>query len=263
MGFLLSLLFGALFSPQPLTISINLPAYRLDAFVNDSLVKSVAIAPGMPRYRTPRGSFVIRRIEWNPWWIPPKSPWAAKEKITPPGPNNPMGKVKLNFDSLYFVHGSPFEQSIGTAASHGCVRVRNGDAIELARLVHQYASHGVRPEDIDGFISDTLTKDIVLDVPVPIQIRYELVEIRGPRISVYRDIYGLAARSLRDETYAVLAAHGVDTATVDPNRVRALVRSVPRAGRSTLVDSLRVPVRDSPTLSVRVPDSQRPVPDAP
>ena len=235
---LLVLLFASLLGQPPLRMVVNLPAYRLDVFVGDSLVKTVAVAPGMPRYRTPRGAFEVTRIEWNPWWIPPKSPWAAKEKITPPGPDNPMGKVKLNFSALYFVHGSPFEHSIGTAASHGCIRVKNGNAIELARLVHQYASPSLSAADIDRIAADTATRDITLENPVPIEIRYDLVEIIGRRVHVYPDIYGLATRSLRDETYAVLGAHSIDTLTLDANRVRTFVRKVPRTGRSVAIDSL-------------------------
>jgi murein L,D-transpeptidase YcbB/YkuD len=238
MRLLLVLLLTSLFGQQPLRLVANLPAYRLDAFVGDSVVKTIAIAPGMPRYRTPRGTFELTRIEWNPWWIPPKSPWAAKEKITRPGPNNPMGKVKLNFSPLYFVHGSPFEQSIGTAASHGCIRAKNADAIELARLVHQFGSPSLTAGDIDGFAADTATREITLENPVPVELRYDLVEVIGRRVYVYRDIYGLATRSLRDETYAVLAAQSIDTLTLDPSRVRRFVRSVPRAGRSIAIDSL-------------------------
>jgi murein L,D-transpeptidase YcbB/YkuD len=246
-------------SPPSLRIAINIPAYRLEAFVGDSLVRTVAIAPGMPRYRTPRGSFAITRIEWNPWWIPPKSPWAAKEKITPPGPANPMGKVKLNFNELYFVHGSPFETSIGTAASHGCVRVKNADAIELARLVHQYGTPSVRDGEIDRFIADTATRDVAIEIPVPLEIRYDLVEIRGGRVHVYRDIYSLATRSMRDETFATLEANGVDTTRIDERGVRALVRSIPRAGRSTPLDSLirSAGAGKTPTTPGRVPDSHR------
>ena len=240
---LLVLLFASLFGQQPLRIVVNLPAYRLDAFVGDSLAKTMAIAPGMPRYRTPRGSFEMTRVEWNPWWIPPKSPWAAKEKITPPGPDNPMGRVKLNFSALYFVHGSPFEHSIGTAASHGCIRATNVDAIELARLVHRFGSPSLTAEDVDRIAADTATRDVPIEVPVPVEIRYDLVEVIGRRIHVYRDIYGLATRSLRDETYAGLAAHAVDTLTVDANRVRTLVRNVPRAGRSIAIDSLLLRTR--------------------
>jgi murein L,D-transpeptidase YcbB/YkuD len=240
-------------------MTINIPAYRLEAFVGDSLVKTVAIAPGMPRYRTPRGSFEITRIEWNPWWIPPNSPWAAKEKITPPGPGNPMGKVKLNFNALYFVHGSPLERSIGTAASHGCVRVRNADAVELARLVHEYGSPALSGADVDRFASDTTTRYIALENPVPLEIRYDLVEVRGTRVYVYRDIYGLATRSMRNEVYLALATQSVDTMRVDDRAVQALLRSIPRSGRSTSLDSLiRQPrVGKSPTTSSGAPDSHR------
>ena len=240
MGSLFALLAAALIGPTQLRIVVNIPAYRLDAFVGESLERTVAIAPGMPRYRTPRGSFAITRVEWNPWWIPPKSPWAAKEKITPPGPDNPMGKVKLNFDSLYFVHGSPFVQSIGTAASHGCIRVKNTDAIELARIVHQFGSRDLSAEDVDRFAIGTATRNVALAEPVPVELRYDLVEMRGPRIYVYRDIYGLATHSLRDDVYAALAAHAIDTTQVDQARVRAFVRNVQRGGRSIVAESLIV-----------------------
>jgi murein L,D-transpeptidase YcbB/YkuD len=256
---LLAFVLTALRPPQPLRIVINLPAYRLEAFVNDSLVKTVPIAPGMPRYRTPRGSFEITRIEWNPWWIPPKSPWAAKEKITPPGPRNPMGKVKLNFETLYFVHGSPFETSIGTAASHGCIRVKNADAIELARLVHRFATTAFNEQEVDRFASDTATRDIPMDIPVPIEIRYELVEVRSDRVGVYRDIYALGTRSIRDEVYDALAVRGIDTVRIDPSRVRALIRNIPRAGRSTLIESLmyRPRVENLDALGLRQQRSTR------
>lgn len=235
---LFSLIFAAVVGPPQLRFVVNIPAYRLEAFLDDSLVKTVAIAPGMPRYRTPRGTFAITRIEWNPWWIPPKSPWAAKEKITPPGPDNPMGKVKLNFDELYFVHGSPFVQSIGTAASHGCIRVKNEDAIDLARLVHHFGSRDLSPEDVERFIVDTATRDVAIQNPIPVDVRYDLVEVRGQTVSVYRDVYGLATHSLRDETYAALSTHAIDTMLVDGVRVRAFLKNIPRAGRSVPADSL-------------------------
>ena len=103
-------MFVAFAGPQPMRIVINIPAFRLDVYVNDSITRTMPIAPGMSSYRTPRASFAITSVQWNPWWIPPKSPWAAKEKPTPPGPANPMGRVKLNFQPLYFLHGTPFDQ---------------------------------------------------------------------------------------------------------------------------------------------------------
>src|SRR6478672_7224839 len=76
-----------------LRLVVNLPAYRLDAYLGDSLVRTIPVAVGKPGFETPRGEFAITSIEWNPWWIPPDRPWARKEKKTPPGPTNPMGRV--------------------------------------------------------------------------------------------------------------------------------------------------------------------------
>jgi hypothetical protein len=230
---------AGLIEPQPMRIVVNLPAFRLDAYVNDTLVRTMPIAPGMARYPTPRGTFTVTSIEWNPWWIPPDSPWAAKEKPTGPGPTNPMGRVKLNFRPLYFLHGTPFEQSIGTASSHGCVRLKNGDAIALARLVLRFGTPARGEAEIDGLANDTATtRKIELDEPVPVELRYDLVELRDGIVSVYRNVYGLSVPPLRDEVYAVLAAHGVDTLQIDSAGVRSLVRRVPAAGRSIPIESL-------------------------
>lgn len=233
---------AGLASPPQMRIVVNIPAYRLEAYVDDSLARTSRIAPGMPRYRTPRGEFAITSIQWNPWWIPPDSPWARKEKPMPPGPANPMGRVKLNFQPLYFIHATPFENSIGSAASHGCVRMKTVDAIELARLVHRFGTPSVSAEEIERFVADTMTTNMMsLEDPVTIEIRYDLVEVRGGRVAVYRDIYGLATHSLRDAVYAALDSSGVDTLRVDPQRIRDLVRRVPQAGRSATVDSLLRP----------------------
>jgi len=223
----------------PLRVVVNIPAYRLEAFVGDSVVMTMRVAPGMPRYRTPRGSFAITRVEWNPWWIPPKSPWAVKEKTTAPGPDNPMGRVKLNFDALYFLHGSPFEKSIGTAASHGCIRLKNNDAIDLARLVHRFGATTLAADATERIATDTATtRTVVLDEPVPLEIRYDLAEVRDGRVMVYRDIYHLATRPLRAEVYAALAARGIDTTSVDAATLTALVRRIGSAGKSVALDSL-------------------------
>ena len=238
MTWLFALAFAGFVGPNPLRLVVNIPAYRLEAYVNDTLVRTIDIAPGMPRYPTPRGGFAITGVEWNPWWIPPKSRWAAKERPTPPGPGNPMGRVKLNFRPLYFLHGSPFEQSIGTAASHGCFRLKNEDAIELARLVHRVGTPALSASDIEMLASDTASRTIDLDVSIPLEIRYELVEVRNGRVSLYRDVYGLASRSLEREIRATLAAAGMDTLTIDASRLRGVVRNVPARGRSISVDSL-------------------------
>lgn len=223
---------------SPLHVVVNIPAYRLEAMLGDSVVQTVTLAPGQPRFPTPRGSFAITSVEWNPWWIPPDSPWAAREHPTPPGPTNPMGRVKLNFRPLYFLHGTPFEKSIGTAASHGCVRMQNCDAVALAKLVMR-GNTRFSDEEIDRLAQDTMTTRMIeLRNSIPLEIRYDLTEVHNGRLFVYRDIYGLGARSRLADVYAALAAAGVDTALVDDARLRTLVTKIKQSGNSIALDSL-------------------------
>jgi hypothetical protein len=53
-------------SDSALRIDINIPAFRLDAYVGDSLVRRIPIAVGMPSFKSPRGEFAVESIEWNP-----------------------------------------------------------------------------------------------------------------------------------------------------------------------------------------------------
>ena len=54
----------------------------------------------------------------------------------PPGPNNPVGSVWIDLtEPGYGIHGTPDPTKIGKTASHGCVRLTNWDAEELAKLV--------------------------------------------------------------------------------------------------------------------------------
>lgn len=59
------------------------------------------------------------------------------EQLTiPPGPNGPVGNVWIDLSKpTYGIHGSPDPALIGKTASHGCVRLTNWDANELAALV--------------------------------------------------------------------------------------------------------------------------------
>ena len=72
-------------------------------------------------------------------WINPGTPWAASmPKVIPGGPGNPMGttKVGINYPGV-FMHGIPGSEfgSIGTHASHGCMRMFPSDALDLYNRV--------------------------------------------------------------------------------------------------------------------------------
>jgi murein L,D-transpeptidase YcbB/YkuD len=210
-----------------LSLRLNIPAYRLEVVEGERIVREIQVAVGTPDHPTPIGDFRVTSLVWNPWWIPPPFDWAKDEKATPPGPNNPTGRVKLFFGYYLFLHGTPDEASLGQAASHGCVRMRNADAIALARTVHAHASPNLPAAVLDTLEANTRrTRSIGLEVPVPLSIRYDLVEVRGGRIEVHVDIYGSGAAGA-DEVVAVLGRAGVDPGDVDPDELRAALRAPP------------------------------------
>lgn len=213
----------------PLELDLNLPAYRLDAYEGGVRTRQYSVAVGMRKYKTPVGVFAITSVEWNPWWIPPKAAWARNDTVTPPGWSNPMGRVKLNFLPLYFIHGTPFEDSRGRAASHGCVRMANADAMELARYVHGVGFAGFDAATFDSLAADTsLTRRIELTTPVPIRIRYDVAEVADDTLFLYRDVY---ARDKRSETQRALDAlrdEGIEAEQIDQSQLRKLLRSTSR-----------------------------------
>ena len=207
----------------PLRLVLNIPAYRLEALRGERAGASLRVAIGARGYQTPTGSFTLTDITWNPWWYPPKRAWAARDTITPPCPINPMGRVKLSFGRGYFIHGTPKPRSIGRAASHGCVRADNSDALALARLVVEVTM----PESlavIDGWMTGTATRRLRLASPVPLEIRYDLAEVRGDSLYLYPDVYRRTPATARRLALAVqvLATRG-DTLTLQRQRLRSLV----------------------------------------
>ena len=87
------------------------------------------VATGQSAYPTPLGRFTIV-VKWrNPWWYPPKSPWAQGQKPIPPGPNNPLGTRWMGLSAPGVgIHGTPDAASIGYSVSHGCIRMHIADA---------------------------------------------------------------------------------------------------------------------------------------
>ena len=89
-----------------------------------AFVRRFRIAVGMPAYPTPLGRFTIVTKYRNPTWNPPDSDWARGLGPVPPGPGNPLGTrwMGLSVPGIG-IHGTPQPGSIGTAASHGCIRM--------------------------------------------------------------------------------------------------------------------------------------------
>jgi hypothetical protein len=102
-------------------------------------VKTYNVAIGTRAYPTPTGQFTIRRIIWNPGWVPPNSKWARGKRARGPGdPGNPMKVAKIFFKQPdYYIHGTGHVESLGTAASHGCLRMHPDEVAELGAVLMQ------------------------------------------------------------------------------------------------------------------------------
>ena len=208
-----------------MSIQINAPASRLDVRRNGLVIRSFPVSPGTKKYRTPIGEFRLTEMTWNPWWHPPKSWWARKEKITPPGPENPMGKVKMMIGDLLYLHATPSVSQIGHPASHGCVRMLPDDAVELARIVLRETRAPVAENAVDDLVASwDETRTIRLPEALAVSITYDLLELRGDSILVHPDIYGIRSRPNAGTVLDLLARSGIDTASIDRVKLNQLLR---------------------------------------
>src|SRR5436305_1033373 len=125
----------------PLTMAVSTQKRILVVRIGATEVRRYSVAVGSKKHPTPMGRFVVRHIVWNPDWHPPDAAWAKGKKPLPSGhPDNPMKVVKVFFSEPdYYIHGTDDEDSIGEAASHGCIRMSEEDAAALARYLQEHA----------------------------------------------------------------------------------------------------------------------------
>ncbi len=89
----------------------------------------------------PLGNWKINGVVWNPPYnYNPGLFWDAeasdKKAKLAPGPNSPVGSVWIDLSKPHYgIHGTPVPSTIGKSTSHGCIRLTNWDAVELAKMV--------------------------------------------------------------------------------------------------------------------------------
>ena len=108
---------------------------------NWNLVKRYRIAVGADGYNTPRGVYTVQIKDDTPEWYVPNESWAPPEKRgTVVSANDPLNPIKERWigvtppngpKSGIGIHGTGDPDSIGSAASHGCIRMLPKDVIEL------------------------------------------------------------------------------------------------------------------------------------
>lgn len=210
---------------EPLRVELNIPTNRLVVYEGDTPLRTYPVSVGVRGHDTPHGRFSISHAEWNPWWRPPDREWARGEKVTPPGPNNPMGRVKLFFEPLYFIHGTPASESIGQPASHGCIRMLNKDVIALARLLHERAAPQVTSAEIDRILARSgQTRRVNFQDSIPFIVSYNPIVVEDGVLRVYPDIYRRNAVHAEGVYQALLSA-GYPTDALDYEDVRRVVES--------------------------------------
>jgi lipoprotein-anchoring transpeptidase ErfK/SrfK len=127
-------------------IVVSLSQFKLSLIRGGKVVKTYPIAIGQAAYPTPTGDYEIIQKQVDPTWFPPSSPWAEGLGPIPPGPGNPLGTRWIGTSAPAIgIHGTYAPSSIGTAASHGCMRMHIADVEELYDEVSLGMKVSIRP----------------------------------------------------------------------------------------------------------------------
>jgi L,D-transpeptidase catalytic domain/Putative peptidoglycan binding domain len=119
----------------PNYIVVNRSRFQLDYFHNLKLARTYPIAVGRQGLETPAGLYEVQDRQVNPSWQVPHSSWAGAlaGRTIPPGPDDPLKARWLGFNGSAGIHGTDDLASLGTAASHGCIRMSIPNVEQLYR----------------------------------------------------------------------------------------------------------------------------------
>lgn len=208
-------------------VEINVDDFHGEVWRNGSRALRFRVVVGRPgKNATPTLASAIRHIVVNPYWNVPGRIYAeelrpadhdrmsreelaaalaakgfqlmARERAEPwvrqpPGPTNPLGRIKFLFPNPYdvYLHDSPakalFDEA-HRAYSHGCVRVQR--PLELARALLRHDGAG-DPEDLDAWLDDDAEQLVTLLAPVPVFIDARPLRVDDRDVvQVLPDLYG-------------------------------------------------------------------------
>ncbi|HEX7291900.1 MAG TPA: L,D-transpeptidase family protein [Conexibacter sp.] len=120
-------------SKYPVVITVDRAHFRLRLWKDLKLAKTYTIAVGAVGLETPAGLYTIQNKAVDPVWNVPHSAWAGDlaGKTIPPGPQNPLKARWMGIYNGAGIHGTDSISSLGSAASHGCIRMAVPDVIDL------------------------------------------------------------------------------------------------------------------------------------
>ena len=110
---------------------------------DDALIAAYPATVGSKDRPSPVGEFKVTAIAEDPVYhydpdLNLRNVDIQEKLEIPAGPNNPVGAVWISLSAKgYGLHGTPEPDKVSKAASHGCVRLTNWDALDLARHVRK------------------------------------------------------------------------------------------------------------------------------
>ncbi len=124
---------GEVAAAYPSYLTLDRGTFTLRLWKHLKLAKSYTVAVGQEGLETPEGLYHIQEKQENPSWHVPDSAWAGSlaGQVIPPGPEDPIKARWMGIFEGAGIHGTDETWSLGSAASHGCVRMSIPDVIEL------------------------------------------------------------------------------------------------------------------------------------
>jgi lipoprotein-anchoring transpeptidase ErfK/SrfK len=117
----------------PSYLTLDRATFTLRLWEHLKLAKTYTVAVGQEGLETPEGLYDIQEKQENPSWHVPNSAWAGDlaGQVIPPGPADPIKARWMGIFEGAGIHGTEETESLGSAASHGCVRMSIPDVEEL------------------------------------------------------------------------------------------------------------------------------------
>ncbi len=115
-------------------VTVEKATFTLRLFKDLKVVKRYSVAVGQPAYPTPSGQWTIANKQVDPTWSVPNSPWAGElQGTTVDGGSaaNPLKARWMGIVNGIGIHGTGEDGSIGSRASHGCIRMHVADVKAL------------------------------------------------------------------------------------------------------------------------------------
>jgi len=159
-------------SPSELVLQAHLTTGELRVVKDGEVIREFPLVTVPPHHYTPRGEFSIRRVTWQPRWSPLEASLVRRARARGQ-PQLPAGRVRITFrDTGYSIHSTSDTGSLRDGLTHGCLRLREADMIELAQLLIRERGPAYPPSLLRRVLAGaTGTTSVRLAAPVVLTIR--------------------------------------------------------------------------------------------